>query len=117
MRKLRDLESNVWYAVRTTINNREPVFEEQETAELFRKVLGEVERLFVFELRDLNIAAYEVSFNIKPLDGFQLPVIMRRMKQMFAARYNSMKGRTGHVWGKYWSQILPEEPSADMDDK
>jgi hypothetical protein len=112
MRKLRVLEADAWYAVRTTIHDHEPVFEEPKMVELFKKVLGEVERIFVFELRDLDFAAYRISFKIKPVDGYQLPAIMRRIQQMFAARFNIMKGRSGHVWGKYWSEVLPGEPSA-----
>jgi hypothetical protein len=110
MRKLRVLEADAWYAVRTSIHDHEPVFEEPEMVDLFMAVLGEVKKLFVFELRNLDIAPYQVSFNIKPADGYQLPAIMLRMKQMFAARFNAREKKTGHVWGKYWSEVLPGEP-------
>ncbi|MDR3357227.1 MAG: hypothetical protein LBO04_08610, partial [Spirochaetaceae bacterium] len=44
-------------------------------------------------------------------DGFELPAIMKWLKQTFAIRYNRDNGRTGHLWGdRYWSRILEGEP-------
>jgi hypothetical protein len=36
---------------------------------------------------------------------------MKRMKQVFAQRYNALTGRSGHIWGdRYWSRILEGDP-------
>jgi hypothetical protein len=59
----------------------------------------------------LKLEGDTASFYIKPADGFQLPDIMQWLKQTFAARFNVIDGRTGHIWGdRYWSMILPGEP-------
>jgi hypothetical protein len=52
-----------------------------------------------------------LTFYIKPADGFQLPAIMKWMKQVFAVKFNKTDGRSGHIWGdRYWSRILLGEP-------
>jgi hypothetical protein len=112
MRKLRILAQGAWYEVRTAINNREKLFQEQQRAKavLFR-VLREAEKIFTFEMRGLSLEAVWLSFYIKPADGFQLPEIMQWLKQTFAARFNRRDGRTGHLWGdRYWSEVLEGEP-------
>ncbi|MDR2445094.1 MAG: hypothetical protein LBD44_04075 [Spirochaetaceae bacterium] len=48
----------------------------------------------------------------------ELPAIMKRLKQVFAQRYNHADGRIGHIWGdRYWSRIVegnpPEEAEAE----
>jgi hypothetical protein len=70
---------------------------------------------FPFQVRSLRIEDDWLSFYIKPEDGLVLPKIMQRMKQVFAQRYNSLEGRTGHIWGdRYWSEILEGEPEEDV---
>jgi REP element-mobilizing transposase RayT len=101
----------VWYEIRTVINNREPLFRHRDVLALFGEVFGETEKLFAFEVRGLRLEHDLLSFYIKPADGFQLPDIMKWMKQTLAARYNARTGRIGHVWGdRYWSRILDGEP-------
>ncbi|MDR3356058.1 MAG: hypothetical protein LBO04_02610, partial [Spirochaetaceae bacterium] len=52
-----------------------------------------------------------LAFYIRPADGFELPAIMKWLKQTFAIRYNRDNGRTGHLWGdRYRSRILDGEP-------
>jgi hypothetical protein len=112
MRKDRILAQGAWYEVRTAINNREPLFLEQQRAKaiLFR-VLFEAEDLFTFEMRGLSLGPVWLSFYIKPEDGFQLPEIMQWIKQTFAVRFNMRDGRSGHLWGdRYWSRVLEGEP-------
>jgi hypothetical protein len=112
MRKLRILAQGAWYEVRTAINNREELFQEQQRAKavLFR-VLREADKIFTFEMRGLSLGAIWLSFYIKPKDGFQLPEIMQWLKQTFAVRFNRRDGRTGHLWGsRYWSEVLEGEP-------
>jgi hypothetical protein len=41
---------------------------------------------YVFKLRGLAFSGLQVSFYIKPGDGFWLPDIMQWIKQMFAVR-------------------------------
>jgi REP element-mobilizing transposase RayT len=78
---------------------------------LFAKVFRETKQRFVFEIRSLCIAEDELRFYIKPVQGLQLPVIMKWMKQVFAQRYNQAEGREGHIWGdRYRSRILTREP-------
>jgi REP element-mobilizing transposase RayT len=114
MRQLRQLAQGVWYEVRSGINNREPLLSQPRAAALFDRVFRETMLCFPFEVRGLRIEADRISFYIKPEDGLELPVIMQRMKQVFARRYNALTGRTGHIWGdRYWSRILEGEPPED----
>jgi hypothetical protein len=104
----------VWYEVRSHINNREPLFRHANALALFSKVFRETGLRFVFEVRGLRLDGDLLTFYIKPEDGFELPEIMKWMKQVFAQRYNAMTGRIGHIWGdRYWSQILEGEPDVD----
>jgi hypothetical protein len=106
----------VWYEVRTSVNDTEPLFWSQPNRDLFRQGLYEVRQIYGFELSGLRFCGPEVSFYIKPGDGFQLPEIMQWVKQTFATRFNVIDGRTGHIWGdRYWSRILPGEPPEDAE--
>jgi hypothetical protein len=111
MRQLRSLKPNVWYEVRTAINNREPLFRLRQALALFRRVLNETGKRFVFEMTGLRLETDRLTFYIKPADGLGLPDILKWMKQTFAVRYNRLTGRTGHIWGdRYWSVIVEGEP-------
>jgi hypothetical protein len=111
MRSLRILSNGVWYGVRTSVNNREPLFWVSRERARFEQVLNEARELYVFELRGLRFSGPRVLFYIKPVDGFQLPEIMQWIKQTYSVRYNVYDGRTGHIWGdRYTSEILPGEP-------
>jgi REP element-mobilizing transposase RayT len=109
MRKRRLLKQGVWYKIRTRINNREPLFRYAAALALFARVFGETRLRFVFEIRALCLADDWLSFYIKPADGFELPAIMKWLKQVFAQRYNRQTGRIGHIWGdRYWSLIVED---------
>jgi hypothetical protein len=111
MRTQRILAENVWYEVRTAINNREPLFRLRPAAAILFRVLREAAGLFAFEMRGLRLEDEKLSFYIRPDDGLQLPLIMQWMKQTFAVRFNVYAGRTGHIWGdRYRSQMLAGEP-------
>jgi hypothetical protein len=111
MRKLRALKPDVWYEIRTAANNRERLFGRRQALSLFAGVLAGAKNRFVFEIRGLRLAGDLLSFYIKPADGFELPRILKWIKQTFAVRYNQLAGRTGHLWGdRYWSLILEGEP-------
>jgi REP element-mobilizing transposase RayT len=111
MRQLRILGQGVWYEIRTRINNREALFRHANALALFARVFRETGLRFVFEVRGLRLEDDWLTFYIKPEDGFELPEIMKWMKQVFAQRYNAMTGRIGHIWGdRYWSRILEGEP-------
>jgi REP element-mobilizing transposase RayT len=111
MRQLRKLEQGVWYEIRTRINNREPLFRRARALRIFARVFRETMLRFVFEVRGLHLEDDWLTFYIKPEDGFELPEIMKWMKQVFAQRYNAAAGRIGHIWGdRYWSRILEGEP-------
>jgi hypothetical protein len=111
MRKLRILKQGVWYEIHTGVNNREPLFRLRQAPALFRRVLAETGARFAFEMTGLRLADDRLTFYIKPADGLGLPDILKWMKQTFAARYNQLTGRTGHIWGdRYWSLILDGEP-------
>jgi hypothetical protein len=106
----------VWYEVRTSVNDTEPLFWSRPNRDLFRQGLYEVRQIYGFSLSGLRFSGPEVSFYIKPDDGFQLPEIMQWVKQTFAVRFNVLDGRTGHIWGdRYWSRILPGEPPGDAE--
>jgi hypothetical protein len=118
MRKRRVLKQDVWYEVRTRVNNGEPLFGEHRAKEKALAVFYRVFRLsrvkYDFEFRRLRLAGDLLSFYIKPADGFQLPAIMQWLKQVFAVEFNKVDGRTGHIWGdRYWSRILDGEPPED----
>jgi hypothetical protein len=106
----------VWYEVRTSVNNSEPLFRSQPNQDLLKQVLYEVRQIYGFSLSDLCFSGPQVSFYIRPADGFQLPDIMQWIKQTFAVRFNVIDGRTGHIWGdRYWSEILAGEPPEDAE--
>jgi REP element-mobilizing transposase RayT len=114
MRKLRELQQGVWYEIRTRVNNREPLFRREKALAVFDWVFRETQKKYVFEVRAMRLAGDLLSFYIKPADGFQLPAIMKWMKQVFAVKFNEVDGRSGHIWGdRYWSRILPGEPPED----
>jgi hypothetical protein len=107
----------VWYAVHTSVNNTEPLFWSRPNRDLFRQGLYEVRQIYGFELSGLRFSGPQVSFYIKPGDGFQLPEILQWVKQTFAMRFNVLDGRTGHIWGdRYWSLILTGEPPEDAEE-
>jgi REP element-mobilizing transposase RayT len=109
MRKRRELKQGVWYKIRTRINNREPLFRYAAALALFARVFRETRLRFVFEIRALCLVDDWLSFYIKPADGFELPAIMKWLKQVFAQRYNREEGRIGHIWGdRYWSLIVDD---------
>jgi hypothetical protein len=111
MRQLRKLGQNVWYEVRTGINNREPLFRRAKALAIFARVFQETMLRFVFKIRGLRIEEDRLVFYIKPEDGLELPKIMKWMKQVFTQRYNVAAGRIGHIWGdRDWSRILEGEP-------
>jgi hypothetical protein len=117
MRKLRILDADVWYFVGTAVNNREPLFWDERERARFEQILSEAREIYVFELRGLRFCGPWVSFYIKPADGFELPVIMKWVKQTYAVRYNVYDGRTGHIWGdRYESKILPGNPPEDAEE-
>jgi hypothetical protein len=81
IRQKRDLAEKVWYRVETTINVGEPLFKLLWTEVIFCCVLIEAKKRFDFEMRGLVIGNEWLSFYIKPADGYQLPKILRWMKQ------------------------------------
>jgi REP element-mobilizing transposase RayT len=114
MRQLRKLEQGVWYEIRTRINNREPLFRRAKALTIFARVFRETGLRFVFEVRELRLEEDRLVFYIKPEDGFELPKIMKWMKQVFAQRYNRATGRIGHIWGdRYWSRIVEGVPDVE----
>jgi hypothetical protein len=118
MRKRRALKQNVWYEIRTRVNNGEPLFGEHRSREKALVVFNRVFRLsrvkYAFDFRHLRLSGDLLSFYIKPEDGFQLPDVMQWLKQVFAVEFNKVDGRTGHIWGdRYWSRILDGEQPED----
>jgi hypothetical protein len=117
MRKLRLLRRGVWYGVRTRINNGEPLFRRRDALVLFAGVLLEAEARFGFEARGLCLMDDRLALFLKPADGFELPAIMKWVKQTFAVRFNRRDGRTGHIWGdRYVSWVLEGEPEEERAD-
>jgi REP element-mobilizing transposase RayT len=111
MRQLRKLGQNVWYEVRTGINNREPLFRHARALTIFTRVFNETMLRFAFKIRGMRIEEDRLVFYIKPENGLKLPEIMKWMKQVFAQRFNAMTGRIGHIWGdRYWSRRVEGEP-------
>jgi REP element-mobilizing transposase RayT len=111
MRQRRILGQGVWYEIRTRINNREPLFRRHRALAIFAKVFNETMLRFVFSIRQFRLEDDWLTFYIRPEDGFELPDIMKWMKQVFAQRYNAAAGRIGHIWGdRYWSRIVEGEP-------
>jgi hypothetical protein len=95
----RELEENVWYLIRTALNDREPMFWSEHLIWLFRRVLSELLGFFAVEIRGLRFNGATVSFYIRPDKGLELPNIIKWVKQTFAVRYNLLDVRTGHIWG------------------
>jgi REP element-mobilizing transposase RayT len=114
MRSLRILDRNVWYEIRTRINNREPLFRRYQALAIFSRVFRETMCRFAFKIRGLRLEDDWLTFYIKPEDGFELTEIMKWMKQVFAQRYNAAAGRIGHIWGdRYWSRIAEGESETE----
>jgi REP element-mobilizing transposase RayT len=112
MRVLRELKPGVWYEIRTRVNNREPLFRHDKARMVFIRVFRETARRFAFEIRRFRLSEDWLTFYIKPAEWRELPAIMKRMKQVFAQRYNREEGRIGHLWGdRYWSHIVEGEPA------
>jgi hypothetical protein len=87
------------------------LFRRTRALTIFARVFREAGLRFVFEVRDLHLEDDWLTFYIKPEDGFELPKIMKWMKQVFAQGYNRATGRIGHIWGdRYWSRIVEGEP-------
>jgi REP element-mobilizing transposase RayT len=105
------LKQGVWYEISTRVNNREPLFCGGRALALFDRVFRETAHRFAFAVRGLSLAGDRLAFYIRPADGFELPAIMKWLKQTVAMRYNRDNGRTGHLWGdRYRSRILEGEP-------
>jgi REP element-mobilizing transposase RayT len=105
------LKQGVWYQISTRVNNREPLFRRARALALFDRVFRETAHRFAFTVRGLGLDGDRLAFYIRPADGFELPAIMKWLKQTFAIRYNRDNGRTGHLWGdRYRSRILEGEP-------
>jgi hypothetical protein len=95
MRRERELAEDVWYLINTAVNNSEPLFRSEFGVWLFGWVLSEARLIFAFDLRGVRFDGAQVSFFIKPANGFELPEIMKWVKQTFALRFNWDDGRTG----------------------
>jgi REP element-mobilizing transposase RayT len=108
------LKQGMWYKIRTLINNREALFRQSNALAMFDSVLNETRIKFFFEIRGLLLEEDRLEFYIKPVEGLELPSIMKWLKQTFTQRYNRKEGRTGHIWGdRYWSEILEGEAPLD----
>jgi REP element-mobilizing transposase RayT len=71
-------------------NNREPLFRRSNAAAIFEAVLYQSSLKFDFEIRGLFLGDDRLEFHIKPVEGTELPAIMKWLKQTFAQRYNPM---------------------------
>jgi hypothetical protein len=69
MRKIRLLAQGVWYEVRTSVNDTEPLFWSRPNQDLFKQGLYEIRQIYGFSLSGLRFSGPEVSFYIKPADG------------------------------------------------
>jgi hypothetical protein len=99
------------------INNREPLFRSRQTLDLFRQVLEESKKRFVFEMIGLRFEDEGLTFYIKPEDALELPKILKWLKQTFTVRCNRLMGRTGHIFGgRYVSMLLEGEPPEGVKD-
>jgi REP element-mobilizing transposase RayT len=118
MRQLRVLGQDVWYEVRSRINNREPLFRRGSALAIFARVFRETGLRFRFAVCRLRLEDDWLRFYIKPVEGLELPEIMQWLKQVFAQRVNHAEGRIGHIWGdRYWSRIVEGEPEAGGEDE
>jgi hypothetical protein len=107
----RKLGENVWYEIRTALNDIEPLFWSGYAVWLLARVLSELSRFFPVEIRGLRFNGAMVMFYIRPKEGLKLPEIIKWVKLTFAVRFNLLDGRTGHIWGdRYRSRILDGEP-------
>jgi REP element-mobilizing transposase RayT len=112
------LGQDVWYEVRSRINNREPLFRRHTALAIFAGVFRETGLRFRFAVCRLRLEDDWLSFYIKPVDGLALPEIMKWLKQVFAQRVNRAEGRIGHIWGdRYWSLIVEGEPEGEGEEE
>jgi hypothetical protein len=114
MRQLRVLGQNVWYEVRSRVNNQEPLFRRGSALAIFARVFRETGLRFRFAVYRLSLEDDWLRFYIKPVEGLELPAIMQWLKQVFAQRVNHAEGRIGHIWGaRYWSRIVEGVPPGE----
>jgi hypothetical protein len=87
------------------------LFRRRNALALFARVFRQTEGRYRFTVRGLRLEDDWLTFYILPADGFELPDIMKWLKQVFAQRFNGMDRRIGHVWGdRYGSEIVEGEP-------
>jgi hypothetical protein len=80
MRKERELAADCWYYIVTKANNGEQVFLAEKNVWLFEWAVSGATELYGFKIRRLRFDGAQVSFYIKPADGFKLPEIMQRRR-------------------------------------
>jgi hypothetical protein len=112
------------------VNNGEPLFCTRPNMGLLMQALFKARGIYEF-----RVSGPQVSFYIRPADGFQLPDIMQWMKQTFAVRsqirfadlllefYASHKTPClepqedgAYLGDRYWSKILDGEPLPDAEE-
>jgi hypothetical protein len=87
------------------------LFRRRDAITLFARVFRQAKGRYEFVVRTLRLEADWLTFYILLADGFQLPEIMKWLKQVFAQRFNGEDGRIGHIWGdRYMSEIVEGEP-------
>jgi hypothetical protein len=86
------------------------LFRRRNALVLFARVFLEAEARFGFKVRGLCLGDDRLALFLKPVDGLELPAIMKRLKQTFAVRFNRRDGRSGYTWGdQYESRVLEGE--------
>jgi hypothetical protein len=59
MRYLHILAGNVWYGIRTSVNNDEPLFQSKSEKQQFEQILAEASELFAFEMRGREASSWD----------------------------------------------------------
>jgi hypothetical protein len=91
------------------------LFRRYAATALFARVFVQAKMRYGFEFRLLRLEDDWLTFYVRPVDGFELPEIMKWIKQVFAQRFNGIDGRIGHIWGdRYGSEIVEGEPPEEV---
>jgi len=107
MRQPRKLVSGAVYHVIGRINRNEMLLDDPQIKALLLQVIKEAKKKYPFQLNTFVIMGTHIHLQIQPLADASLSRIMQWILSVFAKRYNSMQGITGHVWyDRFASSIL-----------
>lgn len=107
MRKPRMLRDGGRYHVIARANRKEMILESAAMKDLFLETVARAKKKYDFRVENFTVMGNHFHMIIQPINGSNLSAIMQWIMSVFAARWNRLKGCSGHVWGeRFFSRIL-----------